>query len=132
MGPFRRRLSLAAALIAAPHAALAEVCASLRPAWDAAAGPVGWWGEFTHVFGAIPVMALVTAFIVAMWRGWRWLLVLVSMAAMGLAVLLYIGAGAETRALAVAEGCAGNTYPAAAALALLSVMAFVRFWQRLG
>ncbi|THD83498.1 hypothetical protein E7811_09440 [Aliigemmobacter aestuarii] len=132
MGPFRGRLIAAGAGLAAPRAALAEVCDKIRPAWDAAAGPIGWWGEFAHVFGSIPVMALLTVFLVSMWRGWRWVLAPVSFAAMALAVLLYIGSGAETRAQAVAEGCVGNVYPAAAALALVSVLAFVRFWQKLG
>lgn len=132
MGSVRGRLIAATIAACLPLPLRAEVCATLRPAWDAAQGPIGWWGETLHVFGSIPVMMLLTLFAVAMWRSWRWILPLVALAAMALAVLLYIGAGADLRAQAVAQGCVGNVYPAAAALALIAVTAFVRFWQRLG
>ena len=77
-------------------------------------------------------MVLLTLFALAMWRGWRWLLAIVSLAALALAALIYIGAGASTRAEAMAEGCVGSAYPVAAVLAALAVLAFVRFWQKLG
>jgi hypothetical protein len=134
MGPVRGRLiaafALPTVLIASPAAA--QVCATLRPLWEAGAGPVGVLGEMAHVFGSIPGMTLLTLFALAMWRGWRPLLGLVSLAALGLATLLYIGAFSELRAQAVVEGCAGPVLPAAAVLAGMAVAAFVRFWRKLG
>jgi hypothetical protein len=122
----------AAALGGLPLPALAEVCDKLRPAWNPSSGPLGALGEMAYVAGSLPGMVLLTLFALAMWRGWRWLLAIVSFAALALAALIYIGAGAPTRAEAMAEGCVGSAYPVAAVLAALAVLAFVRFWQKLG
>ena len=131
MGPVRGRLIAGLALLV-PAPALAEVCDKLRPGWVAADGPVGWFGEMLFTFTSPPGLALLVLFGLAMWRGWRWLLALVSLAAFALAFLLYIGSGAELAALAQAEGCIGAQNPGALLCLFLGVTAFLRFWKRLG
>ena len=131
MGPVRARLIAALALLV-PAPALAEVCDKLRPGWVPGSPPVGWFGETLFTFTAPPALLLLALFALAMWRGWRWLLVLVSLAAFALAFLLYVGNGAEMAAAARSEGCIGSQTPAAALSLLLGLLAFLRFWRRLG
>ncbi len=131
MGPVRGKLIAGLALLV-PAPALAEVCDKLRPGWAVADGPVGWLGEMLFTFTSPPGLALLALFGLAMWRGWRWLLVIVTLAAVTLAFLLYVGNGAEMAAMARREGCIGSQTPAAALSLLLGVLAFLRFWKRLG
>ena len=131
MGPVRARLITALALLS-PTPALAEVCDKLRPDWVPGSEAVGWFGEIIFTFTSPPGLALLLLFALAMWRGWRWLLVIVTLAAVALAFLLYVGNGAEMAAAARAEGCIGSQGPAAAVALFLGVLAFLRFWKRLG
>ena len=131
MGSVRGRLITGLALLS-PAPALAEVCDKLRPGWVPGSPPVGWFGETLFTFTAPPAILLLALFGLAMWRGWRWLLVIVTLAAVTLAFLLYVGNGAEMAAMARREGCIGSQTPAAALSLLLGVLAFLRFWKRLG
>ena len=135
MGPVRARLIAALALLVPvliPAPALAEVCDKLRPGWEPGSAPVGWLGETLFIFTSPPGLLLLALFALAMWRGWRWLLVIVTLAAVALAFLLYTGNGAEMAVAARIEGCIGSQSPAAALSLLLGVLAFLRFWRRLG
>lgn len=131
MGPVRARLIAALALLS-PSPALAAVCEQLRPGWVPGAEPVGWLAETLFTFTSPPGLALLALFALAMWRGWRWLLGIVTLAAVALAFLLFVGNGAELAAAARTEGCMGSQTPAAVLSLLLGVRAFLRFWKRLG
>ena len=131
MGPVRARLIAALALLV-PAPALAEVCDKLRPGWMPGSPPVGWLGETLFTFTSPPGLLLLALFALAMWRGWRWLLVIVTLAAVALAFLLFLGNSAEMAAAARTEGCIGSQNPAAGLSLLLGVVAFLRFWRRLG
>lgn len=131
MGSVRGRLIATLALLA-PMPAMAEVCDKLRPDWTPDDGPVGWLAETALIFTSPPGLVLLALFALAMWRGWRVPLVIVTMAAVALAFLLYVGNGAAMATTGRAEGCIGSQIPAAAFSLGLGVMAFLRFWRRLG
>ncbi|SIT84684.1 hypothetical protein SAMN05421665_1903 [Yoonia rosea] len=107
MGPVRRGLICAAAL-AAPLPAWAEVCTQQRPGWDGV--PVTALGELLFLLQTPIVLILIiaTALAVRFRSEWGGLVVVVGWS---LSTFLATGWGStgDTRALAMSEGCIGNS-----------------------
>ncbi|MGJ8586773.1 MAG: hypothetical protein ACSHXW_01350 [Yoonia sp.] len=107
MGPIRRRLIWGAAFLT-PLPAWAEVCSLQRPNWDGV--PVTALGEFLFLLQTPIVLILIiaTALAVRFRSEWGGLAVVVGWS---LSTFLATGWGSngEARALAINEGCIGNS-----------------------
>ena len=106
MGPIRRRLILAAALLG-PAPAWAEVCSVERPLWDGV--PVTAFGEFLHLLQTPIVLLLIVATALAIrFRSEKGGLAVV--VGWSLSTFVATGWGDTTaiREAAMVEGCIGN------------------------
>lgn len=131
MGPLRRRLTLALAvlLLAAPPA-LAEVCATLRPGWNASVGPVTWLQEIGRVLASFPGLVILASLAFGLWRPHPWISAACALPAFAMAGMLAMYERAETASLARAEGCIATVLPAALLLVALGAFTIVRAWRR--
>ena len=127
MGPVRRRLTAALALLPVP--ALADVCAGLRDGWTAGDSPVSAWGEAVYILTSPPAIVALVLLAVALWKPRPWLSVFLSFPAFALAALILFSRQAPTAAQAQAEGCIGTPYLALVLLAVLSALAIIRGWR---
>ncbi len=124
MGSVRGRLIIALSLT--PATAWAEVCATLRPGWMGADGPVGALGEAVYVLGSPVGMMLLALVAVALIWPRRWVAVVVALPVLGLAGLLVLSRRAGMAMQAMAEGCIGGIGPVALFLVLLAAAVLVR------
>lgn len=124
MGPVRRRLIWAVALLA-PAPAWADVCTLQRPGWDGT--PVTAFGELLFLLQTPVVLILIilTALALRFRSEWGGLAVVVGWS---LSTFLATGWGSngDTRALAINEGCIGNStlYILFAALVCIGVVLY--------
>ena len=124
MGPIRRRLIWATAFLA-PVPAWAEVCTLQRPGWDGT--PVTAFGELLFLLQTPVVLILIilTALALRFRSEWGGLAVVVGWS---LSTFLATGWGSngDTRALAINEGCIGNStlYILFAALVCIGVVLY--------
>ena len=124
MGPVRGRLIAALALW--PQAALAEVCATIRPDWLAEDGPITGGAETLSILTSPLGLLLVALMGVALVFRRRWLAVVAALPALALVGLLFISRQSDVAAEAMATGCIGSAWPAVILLVLASAMVLVR------
>jgi len=125
MGPVRRRLTAAAALLL-PGAAQAETCAQLRPDWTAAAGPQTAWAETTYILASPPSLALAALLLLALIFPRLWLTLPTTLLTLAFAALLFVSRQAPMAAAAQTEGCLATATPAIAALTLAAILTLAR------
>lgn len=120
MGPLRRRLIAALALICLPLPALAEVCDKVRPGWDGA--PVSVWQEALWLFGSPAALVLLLCSVLAFRfkSSWGALAVFVGWSFLVGAFTFWDPTGGQ-RALAKAEGCIGSPAIFVAVVLVISV-----------
>lgn len=126
MGPVRRRLTAAAALLLPSSAAQAETCAQLRPDWTAAAGPQTAWAETTYILASPPSLALAALLLLALIFPRLWLTLPTTLLTLAFAALLFVSRQAPMAAAAQTEGCLATATPAIAALTLAAILTLAR------
>lgn len=116
MGSVRRQLIC---LMATATPAMAEVCATDRPHWSTANGPVSQWGEALYFLTTLPPILLITALA----AGWVFrqpvLLNSVTIIALVLLFPLLFPLNPQALASGMAEGCKG---PATIVIGLLAAI----------
>ena len=129
MGPVRGRLTLALGLTCLASPTLAEVCATLRPGWDASLGPVTWLQEIGRVLASFPGLVILASLAFGLWRPHPWISTACALPALAMAGLLAMYDRADTAGLARAEGCIATVLPAALLLLALGAFTIVRAWR---
>lgn len=124
MGPVRRRLTAALALL--PASAQAETCASLRPDWTASAGPQTAWAETLYILTAPPTLALTALLIAALIFPRLWLSLPAAFLTLAFAALLFVSRQAPMAIAAQAEGCLASATPAILILTLAAILTLAR------
>lgn len=125
MGPLRRGLIAVTATLA-PGAAQAGICATQRPGWQPADGPVGAWGETLYILGSPLGLGIVLLLGIGLVFPRPWLSAILALPALGLAWLLTIGRTSDAAGLAMSEGCIGTAMPASILLVLMAAVVLVR------
>ncbi|WP_338550135.1 hypothetical protein [Roseovarius phycicola] len=107
MGPLRRGLTAALALICLPLPAFAEVCDKVRPGWDGM--PVSMWQEALWLFGSPAALFLLfcSALVFRFKNSWGALAVFVGWSFLVGAFTFWDPTGG-VRDGAIAEGCVGS------------------------
>lgn len=127
MGPFRRRLTVALAVLPVP--ALADVCADVRNGWQAASGPATAWGEGLYILSSPAGLVALALLAIGLWRPSPWRSAFLAFPALALAALILFSRQAPTAQQAAADGCIGSPVLGVAVLAGLAVFAIVRGWR---
>lgn len=107
MGPLRRGLILASAMLLPFAARAGEVCDKVRPNWDG--GPVSAWEEALLLFGSPAALVLLFCTVLAarFRSAWGGLAVFVGWSFLVSAFTFYDPTGGQ-RPAAAAEGCVGS------------------------
>ena len=130
MGPVRRRLTLAAAVLPTP--ALAEVCDKVRPRWVPGTQATAWT-EAVYLFSTIPSIILLALTVLCLLYRSLWGSMIIIIFWSGLATIIRTDGPTDPtgiHALALKEGCIASPALFIAAVAAICMAMIVNLLPR--